>query len=108
MLIFTQMKRSLLSRRFDYQNKIKSRNKEFLSFPNPAYLLTYIPTYKIHTDIELFLMKPDLMVFKQEKLHFKPLTLLGAHYQLAAGRASRILQLYTYIVTIDNNSENFL
>lgn len=54
------------------------------------------PILHAYTDLELFLIKPDLMAFKQQKLHSKPVTLLGAHYQLATGNAESGFCIYIH------------
>lgn len=54
------------------------------------------PNLHAYTDLELFLIKPDLMAFKQQKLHSKPVTLLGVHYQLAAGNAESGFCIYIH------------
>lgn len=71
--------------------KIATRN-----FLLPPILHTY-------TDLKLFLIKTDLMVFKQEQLHFRSLTLSRTHYQLAIGNAESGFCMYILIAIIGNN-----
>ena len=44
------------------------------------------PILHAYTDLELF-FEANLMVFKQQKFHFKPVSLLRVHYQVASVNA---------------------